>query len=238
MLFLVRPVSRSTWRWAAGICTPSYVIGECLRGTRQPRGVLGGVPALALPPALQQWIRQSGMLGSLFPGLAVAVDWWNRKITSCKISDAHPDYIPVSRRGDGIYKFSSNQSLEQLGSGSGGQRKDRWDTDERRDREASEPGPTSTSHGGGDCTDESIPKGLREPDHHCSSCSPLPPSSREGEESVAGAGDHRHDRDQTPSTPPPVFPTGQAGQASVKPGPACPNSLRSSLARACRPGKA
>jgi len=34
----------------------------------------------------------------------------------------------------------------------------------------------------------------------------------------------------------PVFPTGQAGQASVKPGPACPNSLGSSLARACRPG--
>jgi len=33
-----------------------------------------------------------------------------------------------------------------------------------------------------------------------------------------------------------VFPTGQAGQASVKPGPACPNSLGSSLARACRPG--
>jgi len=33
-----------------------------------------------------------------------------------------------------------------------------------------------------------------------------------------------------------VFPTGQAGQASVKPGPAYPNSLRSSLARACRPG--
>jgi len=33
-----------------------------------------------------------------------------------------------------------------------------------------------------------------------------------------------------------VFPTGQAGQASVKPGPACRNSLRSSLARACRPG--
>ena len=141
----------------------------------------------------------------------MAVDWWNRKITSCKISDAHPDYIPVSRRGDGIYKFSSNQSPEQLGSGSGGQRKDRWDTDERRHREASDPGPTSTSHGGGDCTDESIPKGLREPDRHCSSCSPLPPSSREGEESVAGAGDHRHDRDQTPSTalprapPPPTL---------------------------------
>jgi len=36
----------------------------------------------------------------------------------------------------------------------------------------------------------------------------------------------------------PVFPTGQAGQASVKPGPACPNSLGSSLARACRPGYA
>jgi len=35
-----------------------------------------------------------------------------------------------------------------------------------------------------------------------------------------------------------VFPTGQAGQASVKPGPACPNSRGSSLARACRPGKA
>ena len=35
-----------------------------------------------------------------------------------------------------------------------------------------------------------------------------------------------------------VFPTGQAGQASVKPGPACPNSLGFSLARACRPGKA
>jgi len=33
----------------------------------------------------------------------------------------------------------------------------------------------------------------------------------------------------------PVFPTGQAGQASVKPGPACRNSLGSSLARACRP---
>jgi len=34
----------------------------------------------------------------------------------------------------------------------------------------------------------------------------------------------------------PVFPTGQAGQASVKPGPACRNALGSSLARACRPG--
>jgi len=78
------------------------------------------------------WIRQSGVLGSLFPGLAVAGDWWNRKITSCKISDAHPDYIPVSRRGDGIYKFSSNHSPEQLGSGSNDQRKDSWDTDERR----------------------------------------------------------------------------------------------------------
>ena len=145
MLFLVRPVSRSTWRWAAGICTPSYVIGECLRGTRQPRGVLGGVPAPALPPALQHGYGNQ-VLGSLFPGLAVAGDWWNRKITSCKISDAHPDYIPVSRRGDGIYKFSSNHSPEQLGSGSNDQRKDSWDTDERRHREASDPGPSSTSH--------------------------------------------------------------------------------------------
>jgi len=33
----------------------------------------------------------------------------------------------------------------------------------------------------------------------------------------------------------PVFPTGQAGQASVKPGPACRNSLGSGLAGACRP---
>jgi len=38
------------------------------------------------------------------------------------------------------------------------------------------------------------------------------------------------------SQSPAVFPTGQAGQASVKPGPACRNSLGSSLARACRPG--
>ena len=42
--------------------------------------------------------------------------------------------------------------------------------------------------------------------------------------------------DVFPSEQYPVFPTGQAGQASVKPGPACRNSLGSSLARACRPG--
>ena len=56
------------------------MIGECLGGVWQPRGVLGGVPALALPPALQLWIRQPGVLESLSPGLAGAGDWWNRKL--------------------------------------------------------------------------------------------------------------------------------------------------------------
>jgi len=97
--------------------------------------------------------------------------------------------ILVSCRGDGIYKFSINHSPEELGSGSDQQRKDPWDPNEHRDRDASDPRPCSTSHGRGDCTDESIPKGLREPDRDSSSFSPLAHFSHEGEESEAGAGD-------------------------------------------------
>jgi len=74
MRFLVRPVSLSKLRGAVGICTASYTIGECVREIWRSRGVLGGVPALALAlsPALQLWIWQPGVLGSLLLGLAVA----------------------------------------------------------------------------------------------------------------------------------------------------------------------
>ena len=54
--------------------------------------------------------------------------------------------ILVSCRGDGIYKFSINHSPEELGSGSDQQRKDPLDPDEHRDRDASDPRPSSTSH--------------------------------------------------------------------------------------------
>ncbi|KAG0138277.1 WD40-repeat-containing domain protein, partial [Tuber indicum] len=44
--------------------------------------------------------------------------WFEPQITSCMISDAHPDNILVSWRGDGIYMFSINQSPEEHSSGS------------------------------------------------------------------------------------------------------------------------
>jgi len=69
------------------------------------------------------------------------------------------------------------------------------------------------------------------PDHL--GLSPLIKAAARGHESVVEQ--LLAQRDVNPDKPA-VFPTGQAGQASVKPGPACPNSLGSSLARACRPG--
>ena len=120
-------------------------------------------------------------------------------ITSCKISDVHPDNILVSWAGYGIYMFSIRQSPEEACSGGDEQRKENWDPDDRRDRDASDPGLSSSiSHGGGDSTNESIPKGLREPGHDYSSFPSFPPFSREGEGSEAEAVDQRHDRDQPP----------------------------------------
>lgn len=87
--------------------------------------------------------------------------WVDPHITSCKISDAHPDNILVSWAGDGIYMFNSDQSPEELSSGSDEQRKETWDPEKRRERDTADPRPSSsTSHAGGDSIDESIPKGL------------------------------------------------------------------------------
>jgi len=128
--------------------------------------------------------------------------WVDPHITSCKISDAHPDNILVSWAGDGVYMFSINQSPEEPSNGSDEQRKEIWGPDKRRDRDASDPGSSSSSsHAGRDSTDESIPKGLREPDRDRSSFSSFLHFSREGEESEAEAADQLQDRDQTPSTP-------------------------------------
>jgi len=128
--------------------------------------------------------------------------WGDPHITSCKISDVHPDNILVSWSGDGIYMFSINKSPEEPSSGSDEQGKETRGPDERRDRDASDPGPSSSSsgRGGGGSTDEPISKGLQEPDRD-SSTSTSTPSSSEGEESEAEAVDRRQDRDQTPRTP-------------------------------------
>jgi len=129
-------------------------------------------------------------------------EWGDPHITSCKISDVHPDNILVSWSGDGIYMFSINQSPEEPSSGGDEQGKEAWDSEERRDRDASDPGPSSSSssRGAGWGTDEPISGRIREPDRDSSSPS-FSPSSREGEESEAETVDQRQDRDQTPSTP-------------------------------------
>ncbi|KAG0138278.1 WD40-repeat-containing domain protein [Tuber indicum] len=59
--------------------------------------------------------------------------WFAPQITSCMISDAYPDNILVSWRGDGIYMFRINHSPEELSSGSHEQRMESWDLDKRRD---------------------------------------------------------------------------------------------------------
>ena len=123
--------------------------------------------------------------------------WGDPHITSCKISDVHPDNVLVSWSGDGVYMFNINQSPEEPSSGNDKQGKETWDTEERRDRDASDPGPSggSSSGGGGGNTDEPTTGRLRES-----------PSSDEEEESEAETVDRHQDRDQTPSTP---FPEGQ-----------------------------
>ncbi|KAG0636518.1 WD40-repeat-containing domain protein [Tuber brumale] len=100
--------------------------------------------------------------------------WVDPQITSCKISDVHPDNILVSWRGDGVYMFSINQSPEEPSSGGDERRKETWNLDKR----------------------------LQEPNCDCSSFSSFPPFSREGEESEAEGLNQHQDRDQTPSTPP------------------------------------
>jgi len=155
---------------------------EAERGARRSSSSSSTAGATAMDAA-------AGCVGKLVPRPGRGGGLVEPQITSCKISDAHPDNVLVSCRGDGIYKFSINHSPEELGSGSDEQRKDPWDPGEHMDRDASDPWPSSTCHGGGDCTDKSIPRGLREPDRDCSSFSPLRRFSREGEESEAGAGD-------------------------------------------------
>ncbi|KAG0638300.1 hypothetical protein HOY80DRAFT_1023238 [Tuber brumale] len=93
--------------------------------------------------------------------------WVDLQITSCKISDVHPDNILVSWRGDGVYMFSINQSPEEPSSGRDERRKKTWNLDKRRDREAFDPGHSSSSSlSREDSIDESIPEGLQEPNHN------------------------------------------------------------------------
>ncbi|CAZ86601.1 unnamed protein product [Tuber melanosporum] len=135
--------------------------------------------------------------------------WPDPHITSCKISDAHPDNVLVSWSGDGIYMFSINQSPEEPSSGSDGKGKEAWNPDERRDRDESDPGPSgsSSSRGRRRSADEPMSKRLRESGRGSSSPSSSPsPSSDRGVESGAETEDEDQDRDQTPSTP---FPEGQ-----------------------------
>ncbi|KAG0639608.1 WD40-repeat-containing domain protein [Tuber brumale] len=134
--------------------------------------------------------------------------WADPHITSCKISDAHPDNVLVSWSGDGIYMFSINQSPEEPGSGSDKKGKEAWGPDERRDRDASDPGPSSSStRGRRRSADEPMSKRLRESGRGSSSPSSSPsPSSRRGAESGAETEGEDRDRDRTLSTP---FPEGQ-----------------------------
>ncbi|CUS09631.1 unnamed protein product [Tuber aestivum] len=130
-------------------------------------------------------------------------EWGDPHITSCKISDAHPDNLLVSWSGDGIYMFNINRSPEEPSSGNESKGKEAWDPDERRDRDAADPGPSSSSRGRKRSADRSMPKRPRESDHDSSSPSPSP-STREEAESEAETEDR--DRGQTPSAP---FPEGQ-----------------------------
>ncbi|RPB04937.1 WD40 repeat-like protein [Choiromyces venosus 120613-1] len=115
--------------------------------------------------------------------------WGAPHITSCKISDAYPDNLLVSWSGDGVYMFDINRSPDESGSGGGDGKKEKekeaWDPDERRDKDASDPGPSSSRRR----QSTAEPMSERPRESHDDSSSPSS-SSEEGDDADSSEEDH------------------------------------------------